>query len=208
MTGTDRSEYIEGLRALADLLDKHPEVKLPYATGVSGDYDPDRVTFYLDTKDDMVAFVKAFPGTLTKDITDSPNYGFKMYGTLRGLHLYAAVDRGEVCTCVVTGTREVVEEVPDPEIITTAQRVRQHAFQALITSTPTSTAVLTADVARLLEAPADAVRPLFAEYVRRLQDLEHFDHTNEAECANSDREADRLDREARAALDELLKVAQ
>jgi hypothetical protein len=108
----------------------------------------------------------------------------------------------------VTGTREVVEEVPDPEIITTAQRVRQHAFQALITSTPTSTAVLTADVARLLEAPADAVRPLFAEYVRRLQDLEHFDHTNEAECANSDREADRLDREARAALDELLKVAQ
>lgn len=112
---TTRSEYIAGLRALADLLEAHDDVILPYGAGADDWAKSVKMTFYCGDKAEFIAFTKAFPGKLDKQVDEgSPGYGFELHGRLHGLHLYAAVKRSQVCTRVVTGTREVTTKVPAP----------------------------------------------------------------------------------------------
>jgi hypothetical protein len=107
----ERTDYIEGLRQLADLLDANPDVPLPY-TG-AGTFAPLQ---WVEVDDDARAvFAKVasiIPGTKTKR-TDE--YNFALAGQLAGLHVAVLAPRYAVCARVVIGTREVTEEVPDPE---------------------------------------------------------------------------------------------
>lgn len=106
--GDDRSEYTAGLRLLADLLDRHPEVPLPY----DGSAAPLVISFLSDNpKAKLAAAARAFPGPLSKDADGTY---FDLNGHLRGLLVQFTALRNAVCERVVVGTDTVVKQVPDP----------------------------------------------------------------------------------------------
>jgi|GEM_PF-2367033 len=107
MTTTDRTSYTQGLRALADLIDNHPDLPLPY-TG-SGAAAP--ITFYVlnkteDPKGTLAKIARLLPGSVGKNVSMTGEY-FSITGTLAGLHIDATAYRKAVCERVVTGTHEV-----------------------------------------------------------------------------------------------------
>lgn len=110
-TNTDtRAEYIAGLRMLADTLDANPDLELP----IYGDrYAPMAVYLVGDEnqRGQLAAWAKALPGRKEKADRDTR---LDLKGAFRGLHISVTVEREEVCEKVVLGTREVTEEVPDP----------------------------------------------------------------------------------------------
>lgn len=104
-TADPRGEYIAGLRMLADLLEQHPELKTPH-----GDIDviprgPEQ------SREQLAAWARALPGKKDKHIGEKLA---NLEGRLRGVKVTVICYRDEVCERVVTGTREVTEEVPDP----------------------------------------------------------------------------------------------
>ena len=108
-----RAAYTAGLRQLADILDAHPEVPLPYeGTGKSLGK---RISFYyLGDKDPRAALAaarRAFGVPMEKN--DSIDSSFSLTGSLAGLHFALTAEREAVCERVVVGTREV--EVEDVE---------------------------------------------------------------------------------------------
>ncbi len=108
---TDRADYITGLRALADLLEQHPEVPLPY----QGSHVP-MVIHHLGNssaeRDAFLATVRVLPGTKTKSV-NLADY-FDVDAQIVGLKVQVTAYRDTVCERTVTGTREVTREVPDP----------------------------------------------------------------------------------------------
>lgn len=111
---TDRNAYIAGLRQLADVLENHPEVPLPFEGNGS------EMTFHFlggdDPKGAMAATARALPTTFTKDVRLA-GY-FDMYGVLAGgLKIKLTAFRNDVCERVVTGTREVEVTEPDPDAL-------------------------------------------------------------------------------------------
>ena len=112
----DRAGYISGLRKLADLLEDHPEVPLPYQ---GQDPTCSRLSFnFLDVRDDnkaaMAAAARAFPGKLEKGTT-ADTY-FDLRGNLDGLYYELTAYRHAVCERVVTGTQTITRAVPDPSV--------------------------------------------------------------------------------------------
>jgi hypothetical protein len=98
-----RSEYTAGLRALADLLDQHPDLPLPESElswGVHGQDDP---------KAAIARIARAVPVNCEKWYDD--DY-FRMRFSLHGFKLRVWATREQVCTKVVTGTQEVTKMVP------------------------------------------------------------------------------------------------
>jgi hypothetical protein len=119
-----RAAYTAGLRALADVLDGHPEVPLPY----HGNGCEISVNFLsgTDPRARMAAAARAFPCTWHKDAWETPDGSsayFDLRGELGGLRLKLSAYRSEVCERVVTGTREVTETVPDPEALAAVPEV-------------------------------------------------------------------------------------
>lgn len=122
MTDIDaRQAYIDGLHQIADFLAEHPEVPLPLMGDyVSGEYLP---TFAIytqhlgrgDERDQRTALadVARAMGKAEK----STRYEFAIWRKFAGIVLAAYAKRDEVCDRVVTGTREVTKEVPDPEAL-------------------------------------------------------------------------------------------
>lgn len=118
MTTTERDNYVAGLRALADLLDDHPELPLPN-TGRSNAFD-----WWIwdhdveDPKATLAEIVRLIPGAKNKVVGEAAGSSwFTVEATLRGLRIDVNANRATVCQRVVTGTREVVEEVPDPDAL-------------------------------------------------------------------------------------------
>ena len=107
---TDRAAYISGLRKLADHLEANHALPLPYNGSASA------LSVFVRTKAEAVAYARLM-GKAEKSFTDSTAYGFNLTGTIDGLNVLVYAPREEVCTRVVTGTREVVTEVPDPEAL-------------------------------------------------------------------------------------------
>ncbi len=106
----DRQAYIDGLRALAAVLEQHPEVPLPYH-GAADSYSPLLIGFYGSTaREQLAAAVRAMPCAWTKDVSGK---WLNLNGHLAGLHLQMYAARDVVCTRRVTGVedREVEEEV-------------------------------------------------------------------------------------------------
>lgn len=108
----DRTGYTAGLRALADLLDAHPEVPLPY----HGSTAPLTIMHLsgADQRTKFLASVRAFPGHKTKEARDAY---FDVEVMLHGLSVQITANRDAVCERVVTGTRVLYRDVPDPEAL-------------------------------------------------------------------------------------------
>lgn len=115
---TDRTQYIAGLRELADLLERHDDLPLP-DTG-TGKYNAiDWHLFGGDNQGDLEAqkdlarrIVRVLPGRAEKWETGDL---FRLHGHVSGLAWQVIVEREAVCERVVT-TREVTEMVPDPSV--------------------------------------------------------------------------------------------
>jgi hypothetical protein len=120
MTSTDsttdpRTAYTAGLRQLADILDAHPDVPLPYEGRVS----PISFAFHgYEVEDHAGELASAarilIPGIREKKADDAY---FRVAGSLHGLRIECWAMREQVCERIVTGTREVTREVPDPEAL-------------------------------------------------------------------------------------------
>lgn len=111
---TDRTQYIDGLRELADLLDKHDDLALPSSGNTT-----ELVIHFLSTADpkgDLQRFARLVPGKVDKRIWASYFDLEVKLGGPDGLTLRASAMRDAVCERVVTGTREVTEMVPDPKV--------------------------------------------------------------------------------------------
>jgi len=109
-TADTRADYIAGLRALADLLDKHEELPLPYHGRNS---DLLWIESGTDTLPVAQTFARTIPGSIDKRIREQDG-AFDLLGQIHGLRVAMILNRDAVCTRVVTGTREVTEEIPDP----------------------------------------------------------------------------------------------
>lgn len=112
----DRAKQIAGIRELADWLESHPEIPIPYALSGHSEYGYTLVhARHGEAQAAVIAAVaRALPGKVTKDVYDHDRM-FDITGRLPGgIYVKAIADRDEVCERVVTGTREVTEEVPDP----------------------------------------------------------------------------------------------
>ncbi|MEO3856105.1 hypothetical protein [Acrocarpospora sp. B8E8] len=113
-----RAEYIRGLRALADILENNPDLDLPY-TG-RREYGMLHFIPGESSKKQARLFARLIPGTVGKEPRDT---AFDLVGKLHGLHVKMIAQRDEVCTRVVTGTREVTEEIPDPQALAAVPKV-------------------------------------------------------------------------------------
>ncbi len=128
----ERVEYTAGLRALADLLDAHPELRLPY----DGRTGP--IAVYLTTQDgadqraNLAAWARVLPGPKTKEQAGTDGQLFALRARLHGLNFEVIANRDEVCERVVVGTREVVETVPDPELLAAVPTVEQTRTEELV----------------------------------------------------------------------------
>jgi hypothetical protein len=109
---TERVGYIIGLRQLADLLERHDDLALPYeGRGYA------RLGIFVETKDEVLAWVRAMDGPVSKQYDSDGSYDFRAEGALAGLNLRVYAPRGEVCERIVTGVETVTETVPDPEAL-------------------------------------------------------------------------------------------
>lgn len=109
-----RAGYVAGLRALADILEQNDTLPLPF-TGTTGDVQ--WIEVVEDDEDQRriaQTFTRCIPGTIRKNVRD--DY-LDLNGRIHGLAVELIVKRDAVCTRVVTGTREVTEEVPDPDAL-------------------------------------------------------------------------------------------
>lgn len=102
-----RSEYIAGLRDLADHLETNPHLRLPLVE-----------TFAVFCgRDDAVAWVRALPGEKRKTVNTDESH--MIFGRDRGVFgpfgFNVWVEREKVCRRVVTGIREVTRTVPAPD---------------------------------------------------------------------------------------------
>ena len=112
-TTDDRAGYTAGLRQLADLLDAHPEI-IPLPT--QGNFSP--ISICVWDREGFLAAVRALPGMRSKAATTEDYY--RVDALLSGgLKVQVVTTRDTVCERVVTGTREVTREVPDPAALAT-----------------------------------------------------------------------------------------
>jgi len=106
-----RAGYIAGLRRIADALESDPLLLLPY-DGTGSEF-----SVFTDSRDELVRWARVLDGKRDKEVTDSDHYAFKLHGVVGSLRVLVYAPRDEVCTRRVVGTREVTEEVPDPEAL-------------------------------------------------------------------------------------------
>lgn len=140
-----RAAYTASLRAFADLLDANPN--LIDTARMAHDRQLICVSYNEDPRERMAAFIRAgkaagFP--VRKSYNDTYGNVDIDLGAFT-LHVYA--DREQVCERIVTGTREVTREVPDPE-----------ALKAV----PTTTVTETEDVVEWVCTPLLADAPVSA----------------------------------------------
>ncbi len=138
-TTDDRAAYSAGLRQLADLLDAHPEIPLPYDGRPNGG-TPITIHHLDGNRGAFAATVRALPGRKEKAVHG--DY-YDVNVSLHGLRLTVAAFRDTVCERIVTGTREVTREVRDPD-----------ALAAVPTTTVTETVEDVEWVCSPLTAPA------------------------------------------------------
>lgn len=119
-TDETRQAYTDGLREIAAFLDRHPEVDLPYLGNFTsiGINMPSLSILLVrpgEQREPLAEIARAMGGA-EKAVSDSLGR-FYVWRRFAGIALVASADRAEVCERVVTGTREVTKEVPDPEAL-------------------------------------------------------------------------------------------
>lgn len=123
MTDTDkRAAFIDGLHQVADFLTAHPDVPLPYIGAYAEGCELPSLPIYIygdEARTTMASIARSMAdtgGTVQKRAKDSTE-SYQVWREFAGLVLVATARRNEVCERVVTGTREVTKEVPDPEAL-------------------------------------------------------------------------------------------
>lgn len=112
-----RAEVLRGVRLLADLLENDPSIPLPANfSGHSG------LTIQLlhsgeRSAAEMGRIRAAIGGQFVKSTYGHEGEYFELAGHLAGLKVNVVTWRDQVCKRVVTGTRTVTEDVPDPEAL-------------------------------------------------------------------------------------------
>lgn len=136
-----RTAWITGIRAICDFLEQHPEVPLPYIGGtpVKGGPTTSILRIYCQFAEwdgdqrgqrGVLADVARAMGHANKGI--APGDDFVVYRDFGGVTLVAQAQREEVCERVVVGSREVTEEIPDPEHVAAAPLVKQTRTEEII----------------------------------------------------------------------------
>ena len=116
---TDRTEYIKGLRGIADALEADLDLPLPYPGNHSA------VTVYTYTKADAAKWTRILTGKREKAVKDTGSFGFEVHGAIHGVAVLILADRSTVCERIVTGTETVTRSIKD-----------QHAVAAAIEAIP------------------------------------------------------------------------
>jgi ABC-type sulfate transport system substrate-binding protein len=101
----ERAGKIAQLRAFADFLEAHPEARRIYSPAV---YD------VVHSRAEMAARIKALGGKWDKD---EDGESFKVRQTIAGVQYVIFAAREDVCTRVVTGTKEVLRTEADPDAV-------------------------------------------------------------------------------------------
>jgi len=103
------------LRQLADLLEAHPEVEMPYVDSYDNEITEIRFQFTShggDAAEAASTVTKAFPGAFKKLYGD--NY-FKLVGEFMGVPVHVNTMRADVCVAREVGTE--MKKVQDPEAL-------------------------------------------------------------------------------------------
>lgn len=114
-----RTAYTSGLRELAEWLDTHPEVPLPYLGGGIPGCDLPTLAIYIiggDRRQQLATIARAM-GHAEKAVSEHRDGGasFQIWRRFAGIALFAQADRDLVCERVITGTRQVeTDEVIEP----------------------------------------------------------------------------------------------
>lgn len=104
----ERAEYIAGLRALADALESDPGLTVPFSGSAASD-----LSVFIETKEELQHWVRVMPGRKDKQVDDGDdNWGFRLAGAIRGLHVLVYAPRDEVCTARIVGTKTVERRIP------------------------------------------------------------------------------------------------
>jgi hypothetical protein len=120
-----RQAYIDGLHQIADFLAEHPEVPLPYmGSYATGEFVPTMSVYLVGDENarETLATIARALGRVEKRVSDTTER-FMVHRKFAGIAFAASADRSEVCERVVTGTREVTTEVPDPEALAAVPKV-------------------------------------------------------------------------------------
>lgn len=110
---------VDGLRALAAMIEAHPEA----AEAAKVHWWLEKVNVPVGSKEVVAAMARAGlkAGAKVTKWQDSKHAGVDVKFGPVGLRVYLA--REEICERVVVGTREVTEEVPDPDALAAIPKV-------------------------------------------------------------------------------------
>lgn len=104
-------DYARGLRALADWIEAHLDLPAHFAGGIKVSLYPES-----DTPEIAARLARAMK-PVEKKYGEGENPLLTLTRDFGGAQLNALFWRNKVCQRVVTGTRKVVEEVPDPALL-------------------------------------------------------------------------------------------
>lgn len=106
----ERAEYIAGMRALADVLERTPDIPLPQSgTGQSITWV---VTIESDQKAATAGIIRAVGGSWSKRPGGTDGHLLIPSTYIRGLFVEIIADREAVCVRKVVGTETVTKQIP------------------------------------------------------------------------------------------------
>lgn len=126
----ERSQYIAGLRELADILEKHEDLELPHEG--SGDYT--YLTIYPDSSVSLEQF-RTFIVAVGDADKEGDDTFFRLRTTLGGKHglrLEMATYRNEICERRVVGRRKVTKSERDPELVAQIPLVEREVVEDIV----------------------------------------------------------------------------
>ncbi len=108
MTATDRAGYIDGLRALADLLEDNPTLALPF----NGTDSP--FSTYIGPRDgdaipQILTWARAMDDVDVKVDSRAEHYGYELSGKVGGVNVSVRSDLALVGTPTVVGMVEKID---------------------------------------------------------------------------------------------------
>lgn len=115
-----RTEKVAALFELALLLEQHPEIPIPFELSRAGHLSINFLHGGTDDelRDQLLETARAIPGTARKRVWGGEELAYYTLDCKVGsINIELTAYRDAVCQRIVTGTREVIEEVPDPAVV-------------------------------------------------------------------------------------------
>lgn len=125
----ERAAYISGMRKLADILEAHPELELPFEG-----HRTEMIVVPVyggDASKSAKRFSRLIPGRIDKEPSTSGD-SMSLIGSIDGLKIRMLLNRDDVCERVVVGTREVTTSAPDPDAVAALPVVEQTVTEEIV----------------------------------------------------------------------------